>query len=134
MPQDHSLMPVHEMREAPSVARSAFESGCQRLDYTVRLQTAAGYVVTHMSWSETLRRKMVHAESFLFLKDAREFHDSKGADAGMIVAVREDGSVIGEIPTPRQAAEILARAKESRAALDYDMAHCRSVRLGRGGL
>jgi hypothetical protein len=96
--------------------------GCPKLDWRVRLQTAAAFMVTYRMEGLALGATAFSAETFPTLKEALDFHEEiasgvRAGTAGVVIALREDGSVIGEVPTRRQEQAILARAR--KADLDY---------------
>lgn len=125
-----SLLPVRlpaetDERRAAGILTGAFQSGCQRLDFRVPIQTAIGFVVTHGFYSAILKRPVPMAETFMDLKDAMDFHAARGDGAGVIIAIRENWSVIGEVPTPAQERAIRERAALRERDLQADRMVCR---------
>lgn len=92
--------------------------GCPKLDWRVRIETAVAFIVTYRLAEKLVGKVVWCAETYNLLRDAIEFHDSLAPElSGVVIALREDGSVIGEVPTRRQEQAILARAR--KADLDY---------------
>jgi len=96
--------------------------GCPKLDWRVRLETAVSFVVTHRMDDLTLGKPVWASETFSILGEALDYHEEIASGvclgtAGVVIALREDGSVIGEVPTRRQEQAIIARAR--KADLDF---------------
>lgn len=127
-----TALPVFDAAEAVSPANgvqttegrvfTGLPYGCPKLDWRVRMPRAVAFVVTYRMEGLMLGKEAFSTETFSSLREAQDFHEEiaigvRPGTAGVVIALRADGSVIGEVPTRRQEQAIIERSRN--ADLDY---------------